>query len=246
MKTSCWVEDLPWQEVERRLAHGALAILPVGAAAKEHGPHLPLATDAIQARHFAAQLAQDFDTLVWPTVSYGYYPVFTEYPGSVSLKESTFAQQTDEIVTCLLASGAQRIGILNTGISTIPALETLVKKYGGGRVLLINCYSGPRLAKVENEICRQTFGGHADEMETSLMLAIAPEQVDMSKAVSAVTRIERGMFNRSDPQGANYSPSGVNGDPTLASREKGEALLAALLEDLRELLGEFSDRTGTH
>ena len=80
-----FIEHLTWDEVGRRLAQGASAILPVGAAAKEHGFHLPMNTDRVQAEWLAARIAGRFDALIWPTVTYGYYPAFVDYAGSVSL-----------------------------------------------------------------------------------------------------------------------------------------------------------------
>src|SRR5882757_9564188 len=93
-----FIECLTWDEVARRIAAGAAAILPIGAAAKQHGFHLPLNTDRIQAEWFAAGLAQRLDALIWPTVSYGYYPAFIEYAGSgSSLSASTFEAVVYEI-----------------------------------------------------------------------------------------------------------------------------------------------------
>ena len=77
-----FIEHLTWDEVARRIAGGAAAILPIGAAAKQHGFHLPLNTDRMQAEWFSARLAERFNALIWPTLSYGHYPAFTEYAGS--------------------------------------------------------------------------------------------------------------------------------------------------------------------
>jgi len=85
-----FVEQLTWDGVARRIERGAAAILPIGAAAKEHGFHLPLNTDRIQAEWLAAQLAERIDALILPTVTYGHYPAFVAYAGSVSLSASAF------------------------------------------------------------------------------------------------------------------------------------------------------------
>ncbi len=80
-----FVEHMRWDEVARRIDAGAVAILPIGAGAKQHGLHLPLNTDRIQAEWLAARLAERIDALVWPTLTYGHYPAFVEYAGSISL-----------------------------------------------------------------------------------------------------------------------------------------------------------------
>jgi creatinine amidohydrolase len=227
--------DAKWPEVEQALADGCIAALPIGAAAKEHGYHLPLDTDFRQAEWLARQIAAVAPVLVWPTLSYGYYPVFVDYPGSISLERATFSSIVSEVLAGIARAGAHSCAILNTGISTIaPLEEVLSRDHGGMAVALVNVYAGPRFAQVSSETEEQRFGGHADEIETSLMLALHPETVDMGRAVPAQTPIRRGLFNRTDPLAPNYSPSGVNGDPTLATAEKGRLLAAAMREDVLE------------
>lgn len=84
------VERLSWDEIARRIENGAAAILPIGAGAKEHGFHLPVNTDRIQAEWLAGWISGRIDALIWPTVNYGHYPAFVEYGGSVSLSEPVF------------------------------------------------------------------------------------------------------------------------------------------------------------
>src|ERR1700732_1624116 len=84
------VERLSWDEVACRIGNGAASILPIGAGAKEHGFHLPMNTDRIQAEWLAAKIAERVDALIWPTVTYGYYPAFFEYSRSASLSGSLF------------------------------------------------------------------------------------------------------------------------------------------------------------
>jgi len=108
--------QLSWLEVGRRIKAGAVAGLLIGAACKEHGPHLPMNTDFLQAEWLAGALVQRTDVLVWPTVSYGYYPAFTDYPGSVSLARETFQRMMQEILSEIRRAGVRTVLILNTGI----------------------------------------------------------------------------------------------------------------------------------
>jgi len=232
------VARVPWPEVENRLRGGALAILPIGAAAKEHGYHLPMDTDFVQAEWLVGELVARGDVVVWPTLGYGYYPAFVDYPGSISLTRETFTAVIVEIVRGMVAAGARRSVILNTGISTIPPLEAATAALSAEtKVDLVNVYSGPSFTAAVDAVQAQSFGGHADEIETSLMLAIAQGRVDMSRARPSPGEIRRGLFNRRNPEAPNYSPNGVNGDPTLATRTKGERLAAALLRDVMARLG---------
>src|SRR5260370_6083810 len=92
-------EHMTWDDVARHIANGAAAILPIGAAAKQHGFHLPLNTDRIQAEFLASRLAMRIDALIWPTLNYGYYPAFVAYAGSSSLSAATFEAIVHEMAT---------------------------------------------------------------------------------------------------------------------------------------------------
>jgi creatinine amidohydrolase/Fe(II)-dependent formamide hydrolase-like protein len=79
-----WLADLTWQDAEARRRDGALVVVPVGAAAKAHGPHLPLDTDRTLARALAEGVAHELPVLIAPIIDQGWYPAFTGYPGSQS------------------------------------------------------------------------------------------------------------------------------------------------------------------
>ncbi|MFB9269123.1 creatininase family protein [Bradyrhizobium erythrophlei] len=231
-----FIEYLTWDEVARRIAADSPAILPIGAAAKQHGFHLPLNADRVQAEWFAARLAERIDALIWPTVTYGYYPAFVDYAGSASLSCATFEAVIHEIAAGILGSGCRALFVLDTGISTLAPAERALSRLDGNAVCHLRLYHGPRYGRAAEALREQSHGSHADEIETSLMLAIAPDLVDMARAEAspALTHEVSGRLTPTDPRSPNYSRSGSYGDPTLATRAKGEVLLAALLEDLHE------------
>ena len=236
-----FIERMHWDEVARRIGDGAVAILPIGAAAKQHGFHLPLNTDRIQAEWLAGQMAEKIDALIWPTLSYGHYPAFVEYAGSSSLSISTFEALVREVAGQILAGGCQRLLVLNTGISTLAPVDRALMRLASDRVRHLWIHEGPRYPRVARQLAEQSHGSHADELETSLMLALAPHLVDMKRAeASPVLKEEApGAVTPSDPNSPNYSRSGSYGDPTRATRAKGEALLAAMLDDLHEQAAAF-------
>jgi creatinine amidohydrolase len=245
-----FVEHMRWDEVARRIARGAAAILPIGAAAKQHGLHLPLNTDRIQAERLSAKLAERIDALVWPALTYGHYPAFVEYAGSASLSAATFEAMMTEIASGIVPQGSRALFVLDTGISTIAPVGRALAQLDLGNVLHLKIHDGPRYRRAAAALARQSHGSHADELETSLMLAIAPELVDMSRAEAspAVAQAVPGRLTPTDKASPNYSRSGSFGDPTLATLEKGEALLAAMLDDLTEqatsFLAKLSGATG--
>jgi creatinine amidohydrolase len=235
-----FVEHMPWDEVARRIARGAAAILPVGAAAKQHGLHLPLNTDRIQAEFLSSKLAERIDALIWPALTYGHYPAFVEYAGSTSLSAATFEAVVTEIASQISSHLCRALFVLDTGISTRASVQRALAQLETSNTLHLKIHDGPRY-RAAAALAKQGHGSHADELETSLMLAIAPELVDMLRAEAspAIAQAIPGRLTPSDNASPNYSRSGSFGDPTLATLEKGEALLAAMLDDLTEQVTSF-------
>lgn len=237
-----FIEHMRWDEVAKRLDAGAAAILPIGAAAKQHGFHLPLDTDRIQAEWLAGRIAETTDALVWPTLTYGHYPAFTEYAGNSNLSAATFEAVVRDIATAILAGNCRKLFVLNTGLSTLAPVDRALARLDARRVKHLWIHDGPRYPRVARALAEQGNGSHADELETSLMLVIAPGLVDMNRAEASPTLNGHspGPLVPSDPNSPNYSRSGSYGDPTLATRAKGEQLLAAMLEDLNEQIAAFA------
>lgn len=241
------VESLSWDAIATRIAQGASAVLPIGAGAKEHGFHLPMNTDRIVAEMLAARIADSIDALVWPVVNYGYYPAFVDYAGSSTLSAATFEALIEDLTASLIGYGVQAVFVLDTGISTIQPIARALTRFGSGRVLHLKIHEGARYKIAAAKIAQQDYGSHADELETSLMLALAPHLVDMARAEASLpdARDACGPLTPSNPASPNYSRSGSFGDPTLATHAKGEILLAAMIDDLVEQSMAFLDTTNS-
>ena len=238
-----WLEDLAWPEARRWLESGAVVVVPIGAIAKEHGHHLPLMTDWLLARELASRVAAVLPVLVAPVICFGFYPAFVRYPGSQHLGAATFSALVKELLGKLIADGAGRIAVINTGVSTEGPLDAVVRELyaeTGVRASVAHISGLGRNARAE---FKQKLGGHGDEAETSMILAIAPERVRMDRARTdygnlldhPVTVFREPAIFRNDPAaGVDHSRTGVRGDPTLATAEKGERLLQAMAEELVE------------
>ncbi len=223
------LSELTWLQAEAVLTTDAIVVLPLGAAAKEHGPHLRLDNDWLLAEYFKQRVLAAADVVVAPTLGYHFYPAFVEYPGSTTLSETTARDVVVEIVASLAAYGPRRFYVLNTGISTVGPLRASAELLAAKGILLrftdIAAIAGP----VEAKIAEQPGGSHADELETSIMLYIAPHAVDMTKAVRDwAPKTKKGLSRSPDGPG-HYSKSGVWGDPTLATLAKGETLTEAMV-----------------
>jgi creatinine amidohydrolase len=232
--------DLTWYEAEQLLGPDTVVVIPLGAAAKEHGPHLRLDNDLRLAEYFRGRVLAEADVVMLPTVPYHYYPAFVEYPGSTTLQLETARDVIVDIVRSIAMHGPRRFYVLNTGVSTNKALEPAAEVLAAEGVLLRYTDLLAVAKPVEEQIAEQPRGTHADEIETSMMLYIAPERVDMSKAVrDAQPDGELPGLSRNPSTKKTYSKTGIWGDPTLATREKGErvveAIVAGMLADIEAL-----------
>lgn len=243
------LENLTWQEAEQTFKEHKVIVIALGARCKEHGPHLPLNNDYIMAEYLKQRVCSELEVIIAPTFQYGYYPAFLEYPGSVSLSLDTFANMIKDICKSFSGQGIKNFYIINTGVSTLRGLsraagqlkeEGIELKYTD----ILKCGE-----KAVHKVERQEGGTHADEIETSMMLYIAPEIVDMDSAKKDFhQRKGKGPLTR-NPKAERgvYSPTGVWGDPTLATREKGkivvEAMVKEILHDIRELIKRSKEKS---
>jgi creatinine amidohydrolase len=236
------LENLTWLEAEKIFKQYDIVLIALGARTKEHGPHLQLNNDFILAEYLKNKVMQEIPVVVLPTLQYGYYPAFLEYPGSVSLSKETFKNQVGEICKSITNYGIRKFYILNTGISTLQPLEEAaieLKKKLNVELRYLD------LLQIDNYIptgiLHQESGTHADESETSMMLYIAPETVKMSKAAKDCdTRPNRRGLTRDPNSEGIYSPTGIWGDPTLATAEKGKIIIDIILDRILSELKELS------
>jgi creatinine amidohydrolase len=233
------LETLSWDEAEKILKPDTVVVIALGAESKEHGRHLQLNNDFLMAEYLKKRVldAAPQNVVIAPTINYSFYPAFLEYPGSTSLSVDTARAMIADIVHSLAHYGPRRFYILNTGISTLRPLEQAASDLAKDGIAL-HYTDLTKDDPVEKKV-RQSGGTHADEIETSMMLYIAPESVRMKKATRDLNPHQPGGLTR-DPQGkGTYSPSGAWGDPTLATREKGQAvvesLVATILKDIEDL-----------
>lgn len=195
-------------------------------------------TDKIKAEWLGGVVAQKVDALVWPSLTYGYYPAFVEYAGSASLSEETFRSVVSDITTGVLRFGARPMLVVNPGVSTLRLLDEILKnQLSDAPVRHLKVHEGQRYPAAAAELFGQPSGSHADELETSRMLALMPDLVMMQRAAASLpgNGDRAGPPKPSGPDSPNFSPSGSWGDPTLARREKGEILLAAMATDVAEM-----------
>jgi creatinine amidohydrolase len=235
------LENLSWDEAERVLTPDRVVVIALGAESKEHGRHLQLNNDWVMAEYLKKRVLAAAPVVIAPTINYSFYPAFLEYPGSTSLESNTARDMIMEICHTLAAHGPRRFYIINTGISTIKPLSEAARSLSSEGITLTYFNFG-EIDEVVQQVQQEPEGTHADEIETSMMLFIAPATVRMSKAAKDLHPDHPGPLTR-NPNATEglYSPTGAWGDPTLATREKGrivtEATVKAILADIHNLQG---------
>ncbi len=214
--TGVWLEELTWPEAKARFDAGAVVVIPIGAASKAHGAHLPLKTDALTARALGQKLIERLPVVAAPVVGFGYYPAFTPFAGSQHLTADTFKAMLRELIHSFTSHGVKRIALVNTGVSTEKPIDEVVAETGALALHM-------RLMGQSAEgLIEHRDGGHADERETSVVLALDPRSVRMGKLKPA----------------ADFKLSAATGDPTRASAFKGERLIEARIDDMVSAMRE--------
>ena len=232
--------DITWQQAADVLHPDTVVVLPLGAGSKEHGPHLKLGNDAALAEYLTRRVLEAADVVVAPALVYHFYPAFSEYPGSTSLTLETARAITTEAAASLARYGPRRFYVLNTGVSTTRALDPAARALAAQGVLLTYTDLAGRLERASASVRQEEGGTHADEVETSMMLYIDSRSVDMRRAVKEfIPSTGPLQLTRQRYGTGTFSESGIWGDPTLATREKGrvivEGLVSAILEDIEAL-----------
>ena len=234
-RRSVRVATLPWTEAERLLDSSTVVMIPLGAEAKEHGPHLPLNNDWLLAEYFTRRVMAATNVVVYPTVNYHFYPAFVEYAGSTGLRLETARDLIVDIVRSIARHGPRRFYILNTGVSTLRALGPARDSLRASGIAMAYTDILNVGKDVEERVKQQAGGTHADEMETSVMLYIKPDVVTMAKAPNDYHPGAGGLTRDSATavrEGKTWSRTGTYGNATLATKEKGRALVEAQVRDM--------------
>jgi mycofactocin precursor peptide peptidase len=207
------LSDMSWPEAAERAGRGAVLLLPVGAT-EQHGPHLPLTTDtdlAVAVAQGAAEL--DVRAVVAPALAFGSSGEHADFAGTLSI--GTLA--TEQVLIELARSASLHF----TGL-------VMVSTHGGNLEALQKAVRVLRSEGRPTEVWVPRWGGdlHAGRTETSLMLAVAPERVNMAAAASGERRPAADLMPLLRQHGVRaVSHNGVLGDPTGANAEEGKRLL---------------------
>jgi len=255
-------EKLTWPEINDAVALNKVCILPCGAV-EQHGPHLPLDVDLVCpggiANGAGRQLADRI--LVLPTIAYGYTGHVMDFPGTINTHYETFIRQVLDVTKSLAYHGFKKIVLLNGHGSNMPNLDLAARRTNletDAECVLVAWWN---LLTVDKEFFpgwrESKFPGgcsHAGELETSLYLYLAEEDVRKDKIKSGTISFneENNPFNWVDLLGAgagtivswtsSYSQTGVLGDAEKGSKEKGRQAYDEAVKQLCRFVDYFQNR----
>jgi creatinine amidohydrolase/Fe(II)-dependent formamide hydrolase-like protein len=242
--------ELTWPAAKERLKEVDVALLPVGSI-EQHGPHLPLDTDAFDADYLARQVAeacQDPKPLVLPLIPYGVSYHHEGFSGTISISPETLSQMVYEIGVSMARQGITKLVIINGHGGNGPALHFAAQMINRDAHIFTCVDTGESsdadivaLTETPNDV-------HAGEIETSTSLAVRPDLVRIKAAKKFVPRFSNRYLNFSSKRSvgwyaytAKLSPSGVLGDPTKADRDKGRRMWELMINNLVEFVEDLKN-----
>lgn len=250
--------SMTWQEVQTALETTSTLVLPVGST-EQHGYHMPLGVDVYMPEGVCKHVAERTGCLLAPPVWYGVAPHHMVKPGSFTVESDTFRKYVRDICVSAGEWGVENVLLINGHYhGEDPELEIVVRElrneHGmhGFSVPLVELFRDSATEHRESE-----FSLHAAEFETSLMLALYPELVDLGRAVATEppddgslpltgldvlddTRVESAV----NPEDWNrLTDAGSVGDPTVATAETGQKLLTEAVDNLSTLIEALDSGT---
>jgi len=248
--------DLKTTDFARMDAQRTVAVLPLGAT-EQHGPHLPLDVDTAIAQGIVAaalpRVPAGVPVLVLPAQAIGYSPEHAAFEGTLTLPYETVLANWIAIGEGVARAGVKKLLLFNAHGGQSSLMDIAARELRGRGLIVYRCdwWNLPLGDEVRQLFSadEHRFGVHGGEIETSLMLALAPQAVDMSKAQEfASTSRDRAdrfpVMGQSAKLGwhmHDYNPSGAAGNAKAATAEKGHALLDATSLALATLLLEISE-----
>ncbi len=242
-KRILWFDELSMPEAEEAAKDGKVMIIPCGSI-EEHGSHLPLSTDSLQAEYVALEVARKTGCLVAPPLRYGLCSSTRNFPGTVTISFDSLRSVMTDILEDFIRNGFRRLIVVtgHAGSSHMTAIrlsaKTVVMNHQNEkdrpRIVVCSDYD------FASELRGKEFDdrdSHAGTIETSRLMAIRPDLLKGrgEKNFPNLPRFEIA------PDPELYFPSGVMGDPTIATSEKGHKINDYVIEQIVKLVKELED-----
>jgi creatinine amidohydrolase/Fe(II)-dependent formamide hydrolase-like protein len=244
--------ELCWPDAASRLDLVDTALLPVGAI-EQHGPHLPLDTDAYDAEYLARRVAEgcsDPRPLVLPLIAYGVSYHHEAFKGTISIDNETLANLVYDIGISVAKNGIKKLVIINGHGGNAPSLNFAAQRINQHARIFVCVDTGETSDVDVDNLIETPNDVHAGEIETSTSLAIRPHLVHKDRMQMEVPEFTSRYLDFTSKRGVSWyahthkiSASGVMGDPTRASAEKGEKMWAIMITHLVQFVDQLKNMT---
>jgi creatinine amidohydrolase len=248
---SRYLPHLTWTTIRDLDKTEGVVVLPIGAI-EQHGAHLPTATDALLAERMTILALEKLppEAKVWrlPVQSYGKSNEHLGFAGTISLRAETLMMLLHDIASSVAASGFKRLCFVNAhgGNTALLAMMAREIRVVTGLMVFNTFTNAGAPDPIKIPAIEAKYGIHANDWETSLVLHLEPDLVDMTKAVAHYPNMPEGNVGLTGGAAIaswltrDWSPTGVFGDPTLATPERGAARLETATTALAQVLLEIS------
>lgn len=246
-------EDFTWEEVREVVRENRVVLQPVGSI-EQHGPHLALKTDILVARAFCVEAARRIpsEAIVMPSIPYGFNAHHMDFPGTISIDGETFIRFVLCVMKSLAAHGFRKILLVNGHGSNNPFLDIVARRtIIETEAVCGTCMPYSLIREFIGVKSECQWNSHACEIETSLLLHLSPQDVRIAKITKEVgfpiSKYHWRSLTKPSPLNmmdiwSRISETGIAGDPTLATKEKGKEIFEAGVGSLIELVKEFRER----
>ncbi|MFW9793086.1 MAG: creatininase family protein [Candidatus Thorarchaeota archaeon] len=231
-----------WSELThegfKTAARGTEVVVMVTGALEAHGKHLPLGTDTILPTYLAEKIAEKTKALVLPTIPFGESWDFNHNEGTISIHPSALVDYYVSVLKGIFKHGFRYILVLNGHGGNAPIIKMAAKtatKKGERIVVIVNWWRD--LAKTARVLVEETPGGHGAEDETSEVMYVRPDLVDMK--VAEAHRVETRFEIISGTFREELLPSAMYGDPKKASEDKGRLIMEQAEEEIIKLVKQL-------
>lgn len=247
---SQWLYDLTWEDVKEYLERKTTIILPAGST-EQHGPHLPLGTDAMVGIRLAEDAAKQTGILVAPPLWFGWSPQHMAFPGTITVKPANMAGMIEDICMSLLYHGFRKIVIVNGHrIANLPPIQIAASKIVNETAAYVGIVDPIYIGfEVHRELLADPESGgvaHAEGLETGHMLYLHPELVRKDRIpppvagghglpmniVSPFSPGDRVIHQGTAAANARGGFKGASGNPSWGTEERGKRLHQAALASM--------------
>lgn len=223
------LDRLTWPEVRSEQERGRDTVVVAFGATEQHGPHLPLATDALLGDHLARLVADHLNAFLAPTVRIGCSEHHLEFPGTLSISQTTFHAVVADLVRSLARGGFRSVVLLPTHGGNFAPLAEALERLGPVPSIEVRAltdlgalFAIAALGEAEHQVPLGEGGVHAGEWETSMLMAIHPGLVHLDRGQAGYTGDMQAAAGAIFQAGVHtVSANGVIGDPARASAQHG-------------------------